>query len=510
MLSSQVEKILPLLEKENEVQEQFNSAVETKVILSAEKNKIDELVAKDREAQREREFLAKTLELSDEKIKEISQTILEHDKAKQTAEDLRKKIRGKDEWIESLAAALRQKDSVEKQIQHSGDEDKKVINALKLEPRRIDNNAEIASLGEQILDLEKNPNCPSGEACPYYGKVTDHLHKYKKQRDELIRAEEQNEARWKEWKKDFDSIVIAPADNSEMFAEMARLNGMIINYDRKVNDINRAEEDLANFERVDSTINDLALRRATEEEKRKEIKKQIEEITVTEGQIDKNRSLQKALVDSLKEIETLFVEAQAQMTSIKIHKKELEETEAALSTAKEELKRIEEEMRKALMVKEAFGQKGIRTVVLDFVLPRLEEKCNQILSQMSDFQVRFDTQKKTADEEGVKEGLYITIINEIGEEMDFSNYSGGERLKITVSITEALSTLQNMGFKLIDELFVGLDENTTESFVEVLMNLQKKANQMICISHLPEIKELFDNKVVISKNKGNSYVTKRS
>ena len=157
------------------------------------------------------------------------------------------------------------------------------------------------------------------------------------------------------------------------------------------------------------------------------------------------------------------------------------------------------------LLKEAFGSKGIKSMVIDYLIPELEEKINEILSQMSEFRVLLDTQQEKASGDGSKEGLFITIVNDMGEEMPFENYSGGEKLKIVVAITEALATLQKCGFRLFDETWVGLDEVSLESFSHVLDTLLERFPQVVCVSHLTEIKAAFEDKVTITKHNGVSH-----
>ena len=94
----------------------------------------------------------------------------------------------------------------------------------------------------------------------------------------------------------------------------------------------------------------------------------------------------------------------------------------------------------------------------------------------------------------------------MNEEMPYEAYSGGEKLKITVAVSEALATLQKVGFRLFDEMFLGLDENSVESFVKVLYTLQINFNQILCISHLPQIKDTFSKRIEVKKNNGISHV----
>ena len=171
-----------------------------------------------------------------------------------------------------------------------------------------------------------------------------------------------------------------------------------------------------------------------------------------------------------------------------------------------ELSLIEDKIKKVTMAKEAFGPKGVKTLVIDYLLPKLEDNINNILSKLSDFRVRLDTQRKSADGDSIVEGLFITIINEMNEEMPFEAYSGGEKLKISVAISESLAALQKVNFRIFDEVFIGLDENSTEGFSAVLQNLQGNFSQVLCVSHLLQIKELFDKKINIVKNNNKSYV----
>lgn len=151
------------------------------------------------------------------------------------------------------------------------------------------------------------------------------------------------------------------------------------------------------------------------------------------------------------------------------------------------------------MIKEAFGSKGIKTVVVDYLIPRLEVRINDILSKMSDFKIRLETQKSKFDGEGITEGLFINVYNPAGECFSYDNYSGGEKLKITVAVSEALASLQKSGFRIFDEIFLGLDPDSIEGFNEVMHSLQDKFSQVLCISHLQTIKDSFEEKINVIK-----------
>lgn len=193
--------------------------------------------------------------------------------------------------------------------------------------------------------------------------------------------------------------------------------------------------------------------------------------------------------------------AQEAAQNVEKNQKEVEAITKELEAAKENKEAL-------AAIKEAFGPNGIRAIVIDYVIPQLEDKVNNVLQKLSDFRVHLDTQKSGAGKDVVLEGLFITIINGEGEELDFANYSGGERIKVVTAISEALSEIQNIGFRVLDELFIGLDDESISGFANVMIELQERFSQMVCISHLQQIKDLFEDKIYISKVNGTSIINK--
>lgn len=190
------------------------------------------------------------------------------------------------------------------------------------------------------------------------------------------------------------------------------------------------------------------------------------------------------------------------ITRIKEEEEELEKTKKNIKDDQETLKSLK-------LLKEAFGNNGIKAIVIDHVLPRLEDKINTILGKLSDFRVRLDTQRKGLNEDKMKEGLFIDIINDQGEVMDFESYSGGEKIKVSFSILMGLSSLCRIDFKILDETIVGLDSETINSFIEILNNdVFKEIKQVMMISHIPEIKDCFEDKIEIVKKDGTSVIEK--
>lgn len=194
------------------------------------------------------------------------------------------------------------------------------------------------------------------------------------------------------------------------------------------------------------------------------------------------------------------------ISAVKMAEKRTEKNKKKIKEVKKSMEKAEEAVRILKLLKEAFGNNGIKSIVIDYIIPRLEDRINDILSKLSSFSVCLDTQKSSAKGDSTIEGLFITIYNEQNESFDFSSYSGGERLKIVVAISEALAEIQNIGFRVLDELFIGLDEESTEKFADVMAALQERFEQLFCISHLRNIKDMFDKKIEVKKINGISTI----
>jgi len=213
-----------------------------------------------------------------------------------------------------------------------------------------------------------------------------------------------------------------------------------------------------------------------------------EELKTIDGDIERNKESLTKLSINNDRLETAEREAKEDKISLK----------GAMKCEKD----IEEKCEGLKMLKDAFGSKGIQDLLIDWSLPQLEDKINKALGQMSDFRITLSTQKANVGGTATKDGLWISVINEEGEEMDFCSYSGGERVKIKAAISSGLAELSRIGFRIYDELFVALDEDSTESFVDVVTSMKENIKQLLVVSHLPAVKDVFVDKIKISKKNG--------
>lgn len=388
------------------------------------------------------------------------------------------------------------------------DQDEKRQQMLEKKPAFADLTQEIKNIAEQTETFRKRPVCPSGDACPYQKQVNSSIEYGEKRIVELATRNSESAARLSIWKKEFEALP-APGDKRALLKAMRENEDAINQLESKLRKIEMAKQDTDLIAAVEREL-------PVVEEKLAAVRKELEETTKVKAGLEEKCTAEMtnkwaAELAKYRGLEQEFTQKVADALSML---KKLEQDLAEIKSLRErvvdihdnKLTAIDSRIEKVVAVKEAFGSNGIKTMVIDYLLPKLEDRINEVLGKLSDFRVRLDTQKKTADGEGTIEGLFIKILNEMNEEMPYEAYSGGEKLKISVAISEALATLQKVNFRLFDETFIGLDENSTEAFARILYGLQQNFSQVLCISHIQAIKDLFEKKITIKKNKAISCV----
>lgn len=368
---------------------------------------------------------------------------------------------------------------------------------------------EIGYLQKHIENINAQPKCPSGLDCPYSGDKTKQIEELNVKIKEYKAIAETEVIAFKSWELEWENKPKINVNATKQTVE--GLEEEIFKGERERINLEFKQRELDSLKSIEIEISEITQEIFQKSFSLEHLKKQKEEAETTIKAYDINKIANGLL--GIYEEERIMANkvsrAQAMVENI-------EQSEAELTTIQEQIQTLNTKDIKALqdraykigLIKDAFSPKGIETMVIDYLLPKLEDQINKVLLRLSDFRVRLDTQRKSADGTGTIEGLFITIINEMGEEMPYEAYSGGEKMKITVAISEALASLQKVGFRLFDETFLGLDENSIDSFVKILYTLQINFNQVLCISHLPQIKDAFDKQIKVIKNKGISICLK--
>ena len=357
---------------------------------------------------------------------------------------------------------------------------------------------------KQIVELKNN----NGTKCNHCGKVCERCELRLKQStkyfdDQIINHEYNINAYGKNLKEKEEAhkaLGEEPKFDFEAYNSLVKRNDELHDFEQEYSKISERDKELRYkheaLAKINLEISDTEIDKTLFVNELEALSKQI---------ID--YSSKKLLIKQEIEVkEQRVFELNLILSNAKNDKEEKDKIELSVKKEKEIIKELGQKIEGLELLKDAFGNNGIKAIIVDYIIPKLEDRINAILSELSAFGVRLDTQKSGAGKDVILEGLFISIINDRGELLEYSNYSGGERLKIAVAISEALAELQKIGFRILDELFIGIDEASLEGFVNVLQKLQKRFSQLLCISHLRNIKDLFQETITVKKLNGTSEI----
>lgn len=155
---------------------------------------------------------------------------------------------------------------------------------------------------------------------------------------------------------------------------------------------------------------------------------------------------------------------------------------------------------------QAFGKKGIQAMLIETAIPELEQEANELLGRMTDnqFHLAFETQRDTKKGDSTIETLDIRISDSLGTR-DYQMYSGGEAFRVNFAIRIALSKLlaRRAGAILktlvIDEGFGTQDGTGRDRIVEAINSIEPDFERILVITHIQELKEMFQSQIEITK-----------
>ena len=160
----------------------------------------------------------------------------------------------------------------------------------------------------------------------------------------------------------------------------------------------------------------------------------------------------------------------------------------------------------------AFGRQGVQAMLIETVVPRLENETNALLGRMTDnrMNVKLETQRERASGQGEpRETLEILVSDELGPR-SYEMYSGGEAFRVNLALRIALSKVlaQRMGAPLptlfIDEGFGTQDAVGRERILDVISAIGGDFEKVLVITHLDDLKEAFSVRIEVQKDESGS------
>ncbi len=212
------------------------------------------------------------------------------------------------------------------------------------------------------------------------------------------------------------------------------------------------------------------------------------------------------LAEQEREARTRVGAARQRLSAIAQQKVRLERLQVQLQESQEKRTIYQE-------LAQAFGRNGLQAMIIEAVLPEIEQEANRLLARMTDgrMTVRLKTQRELRSG-GSAETLDIEIADDAGVR-PYELYSGGEAFRINFALRVALSKLlaRRAGASLrslfIDEGFGSQDSEGRLRLVEAINAIQDEFDLILVITHIEELKEAFPVRIEVFKGPNGSTYT---
>lgn len=162
---------------------------------------------------------------------------------------------------------------------------------------------------------------------------------------------------------------------------------------------------------------------------------------------------------------------------------------------------------------EGFGNKGIKSLLLDTVTPYLNTKANEYVRLLtnSNAKINFTTQIELKG--GDKRDRFAVEVGYQSGADTYAGISGGERRRADIAVLFALADLAStrasspVHLRLLDEPFDALDSLGHEQVVELLRTkVVPRSGTVLVMTHDDGLKEHFEHKILVIKENGISRV----
>ncbi|HEY64702.1 MAG TPA: SMC family ATPase [Caldilineae bacterium] len=251
-----------------------------------------------------------------------------------------------------------------------------------------------------------------------------------------------------------------------------------------------------------------ALARALEEEgqRRKELAAAVEELPAVEAAVRAQDQEVLTLASQEQEARLRLGAAQQKLATC-------EQQEKIRAQRQRELEKVREEQAIYEELREAFGKRGLQAMIIETVVPEIEDEANRLLSRMTDgrMSVTLQTQRDTKTG-GTVETLDILIQDEVGQR-PYEMFSGGEAFRVNFALRIALSKLltRRAGARLqtlfIDEGFGSQDAQGRQRLVEAIQSIQDDFERILVITHIEELRDLFPVRIDVVKTPEGSQIS---
>ncbi len=211
--------------------------------------------------------------------------------------------------------------------------------------------------------------------------------------------------------------------------------------------------------------------------------------------------------DKLNFLRNEFNRNNARISVLNSELERIKENTDEYNKLKEEIKEDKVLLKRYELLQKAYSKDGIPALIIDSVMPQLEQETNKYLSILSDGKISIMFKTQDTNKSGnTKETLDIIVSDQSGNKRSYNLFSGGQKMRISLSMRIALSKMlanrnnTSIDFFFIDEAMSPLDEAGKSAFLDTINIISTMFPQIFVISHIDDIKEAFAKKLLVTNN----------
>lgn len=270
----------------------------------------------------------------------------------------------------------------------------------------------------------------------------------------------------------------------------------------------------ADIEKNNSEIRELIEKGKQIKEKLDSKNAQIEELVQKTGSFKSVMTTVSLAKDTITRLENqeneIIKKISAQDTLLEL----VEKNRTSCEEWKKQIIELKEEANIAIILQQACGKKGgVPALIIENAVPELENTANQILEKMLDgrLQIKMETQVETKTTKNMQEVFRITVLDD-GFERPYSTYSGAEKFIIALSIRIAMSKFlahragASVQLFVLDEGVSCADDENRFEIIEALKKIGSEFAKILFITHIEELKDAFDQKIIVTKDSRGSHI----
>ena len=282
------------------------------------------------------------------------------------------------------------------------------------------------------------------------------------------------------------------------------------NLERRMTLIEQAELNLEIYEK------ELAEKQLRVNSQQATIKKALEGEGKVEASLSDFEDLKQNTIVKQRLVNESVAECDREMTDTARCRQQLEHCDqcSKLVEQKEEAhKQLSNDMVAWKELSVAFSKQGVQALIIDNVLPEIQDEANRLLARMTDnaMQVALTTSRPSRSGKGQIETLDISITDDAGPR-PYEMFSGGEAFRINFALRIALSRLlahragASLSTLFLDEGFGTQDAKGRERLVEAIEAVKEEFSLILVISHIEELKDAFPTRIEVIKTAAGSQI----